>query len=239
VTCAYVSNVLGTIAPVEEIVRLAHEAGALVLLDGAQAVPHMPVDVRASDVDFLACTGHKMLGPMGIGVLYGKRRILESMPPFMGGGEMIRHVSSLESTWNDLPWKFEAGTPNVGAAVGLAAAVRYLERTGMEVVRAHDRRLAHYALQRLSECPGITVYGPEKRGALVAFTVDGIHPHDLASLLDEEGIAIRAGHHCAQPLHDRLGVPATSRASFYLYNDLGEIDALLQGIERALRVLRA
>jgi cysteine desulfurase/selenocysteine lyase len=195
------------------------------------------VDVSALDVDFLVFTGHKMLGPMGVGVLYGKRRLLEDMPPFLGGGEMIRRVSSFESTWNDLPWKFEAGTPNVGAAIGLAAAVEYLERVGMDAVEAHDRELASYALERLSELSGVTVYGPRHRGALVAFQVEGIHPHDLASLLDEEGIAIRAGHHCAQPLHERLGVPATSRASFYLYNDKSEIDALVEGIERAKRVL--
>jgi cysteine desulfurase/selenocysteine lyase len=230
---AYISNVLGTIAPVAEIARRAHDAGALVLVDAAQAVPHIPVDVRALDVDFLGFTGHKMLGPMGIGVLYGKREILEAMPPFLGGGEMIRRVGLRESTWNDLPWKFEAGTPSVGDAVALGAAVEYLQRVGMDAIQEHDARMAALALSRLRAIEGVRVFGPERRGAVIAFTVDGMHPHDLASLLDEQGIAVRAGHHCAQPLHDLLGVPATARASFYLYNDESEIDRLARGIEAA------
>lgn len=235
VATTFVSNVLGTVAPVREIARRAHDAGALYLVDGAQAVPHLPIDVRELDVDFMAFTGHKMLGPMGIGVLYGRRSILEEMPPFLGGGEMIRKVDYLSSTWNDLPWKFEAGTPSVGDAIGLRAAIDYLEAIGMEHVAANDARLAEYALARLREIPGVTTYGPENRGALVAFSVDGIHPHDLASLLDEDAIAVRAGHHCAQPLHNLLGVPATTRASFYVYNETRDVDALVEGIERAKR----
>lgn len=236
-TC--VSNVVGTVNPIGEIAARAHAAGALILADGAQAVPHMPVDVRELDVDFLAFTGHKMLGPMGIGVLYGRREILEAMPPFLGGGEMIRKVRLSGSSWNDLPWKFEAGTPSVGDAVGLAEGVRYLEGVGIEAVASHDRALAAYALEALREIEGLTVYGPEQRGALAAFSLEGIHAHDLASLLDEEGIAVRAGHHCAQPLHDRLGVPATTRASFYLYNDEGDVDALVAGLHRARQVMGA
>lgn len=236
VSVAYVSNVLGTIAPVAEIARRAHAHGAAILVDAAQAAPHLTVDVRALDVDFLALTGHKMLGPMGIGALYGRRALLEDMPPFLGGGEMIRHVELQASTWNDLPWKFEAGTPNVGGAVGLGAAVDYLQRVGMEAVAAHDRRLAQYALHHLRTIDGLRVYGPEERGALTAFSLADIHPHDLASLLDEQGIAVRAGHHCAQPLHQQLGVPATTRASFYLYNDEADVDRLVAGIGEARKL---
>jgi cysteine desulfurase/selenocysteine lyase len=239
VASTYISNVLGTITPVAEIVRRAHAGGAIVLIDGAQAVPHISVDVRALDVDFLAFTGHKMLGPMGIGVLYGRQQILEEMPPFLGGGEMIRRVSARTSTWNELPWKFEAGTPNVGDAVALAGAVEYLQRVGMEAIGEHDRQLARSAMDRLRAIDGVWVHGPEERGAVVAFTLDGVHPHDLASLLDEQGIAVRAGHHCAQPLHERLGVPATTRASFYLYNDEGDVDKLIAGIDVARHVLEA
>jgi cysteine desulfurase/selenocysteine lyase len=239
VSVAYVSNVLGTIAPADDIVRASHAAGAAVLFDAAQAVPHLPIDVHALDADFVAFTGHKMLGPMGIGVLYGRREILEAMPPFLGGGEMIRRVDLEGATWNDLPWKFEAGTPSVGDAVGLAEAVRYLQRIGMEAVEMHDRSLTGYAVERLRDVPGVRVHGPTIRGAVAAFSVEGIHPHDLASLLDERAIAVRAGHHCAQPLHDTLGLAATTRASFYLYNDESEVDALIEGIVHAQRVFLA
>lgn len=233
VASTYISNVLGTIVPVREMARRVHDAGATILIDGAQAVPHLPVDVRGLDVDFLAFTGHKMLGPMGIGVLYGRRAILEEMPPFLGGGEMIRHVGLRESSWNELPWKFEAGTPSVGDAVGLGAAVKYLDAIGMDAVAGHDRRLSRSAVEALRAVDGVQVYGPEERGAVVAFNLEGVHPHDLASFLDEQGIAVRAGHHCAQPLHDLLDVPATTRASFYLYNDERDVDALIDGVERA------
>lgn len=233
----YVSNVLGTITPVAEMARRAHAHGAVLLIDAAQAVPHFAVDVGSLDVDFLAFTGHKVLGPMGIGVLYGRREILESMPPFLGGGEMIRRVRLDGCTWNDLPWKFEAGTPSVGDAVGLGAAVDYLESIGMDSVAAHDRALAQYALERLGSIPGVTLYGPRERGAVVAFNLDGVHPHDLASVLDEQGIAVRAGHHCAQPLHDLLGIPASTRASFHVYNNRGDVDALIAGLEVARETL--
>lgn len=236
VASTYISNVLGTIAPVREMAKRAHDAGAMILIDGAQAVPHLPVDVRDLDVDFLAFTGHKMLGPMGIGVLFGRRALLEAMPPFLGGGEMIRRVGLRESSWNELPWKFEAGTPSVGDAVGLRAAVEYLQHAGMEAVAGHDRQLAGYAMQALQSVAGVHVYGPENRGAVVAFNLEGVHPHDLASLLDEQGIAVRAGHHCAQPLHDLLDVPATTRASFYLYNDERDVDALVAGLGLAKSV---
>ena len=239
VASAYISNVLGTIAPVAEVTRRAHEHGAVVLIDGAQAVPHMAVDVHALDVDFLAFTGHKMVGPMGVGVLYGRRSILQEMRPFLGGGEMIRHVDYETSTWNDLPWKFEAGTPSVGDAVALGTAVDYLQGIGLDAIAEHDRHLAGYALERLRAVRGVRTFGPEERGAVVAFAVEGMHPHDVASLLDESGIAVRAGHHCAQPLHQLLGVPATTRASFYLYNDESEVDRLVAGLETAMRIFGA
>jgi cysteine desulfurase/selenocysteine lyase len=237
VATTYISNVLGTIVPVAEVAHLAHGAGAVYLVDGAQAVPHVPVDVRGLGVDFLVATGHKMLGPMGIGVLYGRQDILQGMPPFLGGGEMIRRVGLQRSTWNDLPWKFEAGTASVGDAAALAAAVDYLSRLGMDRVAEHDRLLADFAMTSLEAIPGVHVIGPRERGALAAFTVDGVHPHDLASVLDEAGIAVRAGHHCAQPLHDRLGLSATTRASFYIYNDEKDVDRLAEAVEQAIRVL--
>jgi cysteine desulfurase / selenocysteine lyase len=237
VSTTYVSNVLGTRVPVAEVARRAHAAGALSMVDAAQAVPHIAVDVRALDVDFLAFTGHKMLGPMGIGVLYGRREILEAMPPFLGGGEMIRRVGYERSTWNDLPWKFEAGTPSVGDAVGLGAAIRYLQAVGMDRIEEHDQHLVRYAVGRLGEIPDLTIHGPAERGALAAFSLPEMHPHDVASLLDEQGIAVRAGHHCAQPLHDALGLAATTRASFYLYNNESDVDRLIDGLDHVLRTL--
>lgn len=233
----YVSNVFGTITPVVEMTRRAHRHGAKVLIDAAQAAPHMQVNVRGLDVDFLAFTGHKMLGPMGIGVLYGRLEILEEMPPFLAGGDMIRTVGLNSSTWNDLPWKFEAGTPNVGDAIALGVAVQFLHQIGMESISQHDRALADYAVGRLGEIPGLRVHGPRERGPIVAFTIDGIHPHDIASLLDEEGIAVRAGHHCTQPLHEMIGVAATTRASFYVYNDFQDVDRLVRGLARAKSIL--
>lgn len=239
VASTYISNVLGTIVPVTEIVRRAHRHGAVVLIDGAQAVPHLAVDVRGLEVDFLAFTGHKMLGPMGIGVLYGRKSILEEMPPFLGGGEMIRHVEYGSSTWNDLPWKFEAGTPSVGDAVALGAAVKYLQAVDMDVIADHDRHLTRYAVDQLRQIDRLRIFGPEERGAVVAFSIEGMHPHDVASLLDESGIAVRAGHHCAQPLHNLLGVPATTRASFYLYNDEDDVDSLVAGLRTAMSIFDA
>jgi len=234
VGCIHASNVLATVNPVERLAELAHEAGALMLVDGAQSAPLLPVSVEDLGCDFYACSGHKMLGPTGIGVMWGKPEILEGMDPFLGGGEMIREVHLDHSTWNDLPYKFEAGTMNIAQAVGLGAAVDYLDELGMQNVREHERRLGGYAYRQLSEIEGITIYGPEKdRTGLVSFSLPDVHPHDLSQLLDEEGVAIRSGHHCAQPLMRRLGVVATSRASFYLYNTEEEVDALVEALGRA------
>ena len=232
---AYMSNVLGTINPVAEMVKLAHEAGAIVLLDGAQAVPHLPVDVQALDIEFMAFSGHKMLGPTGSGALYGKRQLLEEMPPWMGGGDMIATVRLDGSTWNELPYKFEAGTPSVAEAIGLGIAVDYLSALGMDKVYQHEHVMIGYGLDRLSEVTGLTVHGPDAdhKGAVAAFSLKGIHPHDLAQILDAEGIAVRAGHHCAMPLHEEMGLGATTRASFYLYNTPSEIDRLVEGLYKA------
>lgn len=235
VTVVHVSNVLGTVNPIAEMARQAHEAGALILVDAAQSAPHMPVDVRALDVDFLTFSGHKMLGPTGSGVLYGKRDLLEAMPPWMGGGDMISRVSLEGSTWNDLPYKFEAGTPSIAEMIGLGYAVDYLTALGMERVQAHEHALTAYALDRLAEVSGITLYGPDasKKGGVATFTMQGIHAHDVAQMLDAEGVAVRAGHHCAQPLHDRFGISASARASFYLYNRPAEVDTLIEALYKA------
>lgn len=234
VAVTMVSNVLGTINPVKEIIRKAHAVGAVVLVDGAQAVPHMPVDVQDLDCDFLAFSGHKMGGPTGSGVLYGKETLLDAMPPFLSGGDMIRKVEWESATWNRLPWKFEAGTPAFVEGIGLGAAVDYLTGMGMEAIAAHERELTAYAMEQLSALPGLTIIGPpaQQRGGVVAFTFRQIHPHDVAHMLDMEGIAVRAGHHCAQPLHRRLGLTATVRASFYLYNTADEVDRLVRALER-------
>jgi cysteine desulfurase/selenocysteine lyase len=234
VGCIHASNVLGTINPVEELAELAHSVGALMLVDGAQSAPHMPVDLEALGCDFFACSGHKMLGPTGVGVLWGRPETLEEMDPFLGGGEMIREVRLEYSTWNELPYKFEAGTMNIAQAIGLGAAVDYLGALGIENIREHELRLGEYAYEKIREIEGITVYGPEKnRTGLVSFTLPEVHPHDLSQILDEEGIAIRSGHHCTQPLMRRLGVAATARASFYLYNTEEEADALVEALERS------
>jgi cysteine desulfurase/selenocysteine lyase len=235
VAVTHVSNVLGTVNPVQEIVARAHAAGAVVLVDAAQSVPHLPVDVEALDCDFMAFSGHKMCGPTDAGVLYGRPVLLEEMPPFLTGGGMIRRVERTEASWNDLPWKFEAGTPAIAQAVGMGAAVDYLSAVEMEAVWAHEQALAAYTLERLAEAPGVHAFGPpaEGRCGVVAFTVESIHPHDLAQVLDGEGVAIRAGHHCAQPLHERFGLGATARASFYLYNTCAEVDRLVEGIQKA------
>ncbi len=237
----HMSNVLGSIAPARQLIDAAHRAGALVLVDGAQSVPHLPVDVQALDCDFLAFSGHKMYAPTGIGVLYGKRHLLEAMPPWQGGGDMIRTVSFAGSTWNDLPWKFEAGTPDIAGAIGLGAAVDYVERFGMEAIREHEVALTAFTLDILRSIPGVTVPGPaeaSRRGGVISFLVDSIHPHDLGTILDEQGIAIRAGHHCAQPLMEDLGVPATARASFALYTTQEDVLRLADGIQRAQRLFR-
>ena len=239
VSFTWVSNALGTINPVVELTRRAHAVGAVVFLDAAQAVPHLPVDFQATGADFLAFSGHKMLGPTGIGALVAKREHLESMPPFFGGGEMIREVMLQKSTWADPPSKFEAGTMNFADAVGLGAAIDYLSALGMDAVHAHGYALAVQAIEKLERIPGVTVYGPpvaEDRGAVLSFTVADIHAHDVAGELDREGIAVRAGHHCAMPLHARLGVPATARASFTVYNDATEVERLAEGIEKVKAV---
>ena len=234
----HVSNVLGTVNPVAEIARLAKARGVTTVVDASQSAAHMKLDVKALGVDFLACTSHKMLGPTGIGVLYGRRELLEAMPPFLGGGEMIRTVSLTESTWNELPWKFEAGTMAIAEAVGLGAAVRYLEALGMEHVFAHDQELAAYAMERLAELPGVRVLGPPaaKRGGVVAFTVEGVHPHDVATVLDRDGVCVRAGHHCAMPLHEQLGVAASARASFHCYSLPEDVDALVTGLHKVIQL---
>ncbi len=232
VAFTHMSNVLGTINPAKEMIALAHQAGAITLLDGAQSVPHFPVDVQNLDVDFLAFSGHKMCGPTGIGILYGKMHLLEAMPPFLGGGDMIRAVHLGSFVPNDVPYKFEAGTPAIAEAIGLGAAVDYLQSVGMSAIAAHEHALTAYALERLEEIPGLHLLGPaaEAKGGVASFTFDGVHPHDVAQVLDRYGIAVRAGHHCAQPLHERFGVPATTRASFYLYTTKEEIDKLVEGL---------
>ena len=232
------SNALGTINPVEELIRRAHAVGAVVLVDAAQSVPHLGVDVRALDADFLAFSGHKMLAPTGIGALYAKREHLEAMPPFFGGGEMIREVKLTGSTWNDIPFKFEAGTMNIADAIAFGVAIEYLEGLGMDLVRRHDAELTSLAMEGLGTIPGVTIYGPpaSERGGIVSFTLDGVHAHDVASVLDREGIAVRAGHHCTMPLHAKFGIAATTRASFYVYNVPEEIDRLVAGVRKAKQV---
>ncbi|MDP9226707.1 MAG: aminotransferase class V-fold PLP-dependent enzyme, partial [Actinomycetota bacterium] len=235
VALSLMSNVLGTINPVRFVADAAHAAGARVLVDAAQAAPHLAFDVNELDADFLAFSAHKMCGPTGAGVLYGRPDLLEEMPPFHGGGEMIREVWADHATWNEIPYKFEAGTMNSADVIGMAAAKEYLDSLGMDSIREHEMALASYARERLIDA-GATVYGPteaSKRGGVVSFNVDGVHPHDMATIVDQEGICIRAGHHCAQPLMRRLGVAATARASFYVYNDVHDVDALVVALEKA------
>ncbi|HKQ98668.1 MAG TPA: cysteine desulfurase [Candidatus Polarisedimenticolia bacterium] len=237
VAMAHVSNALGTVNPVATVAKMAHERGALLLVDGAQAAPHLPIDVRALDADFYAFSPHKAFGPTGIGVIYGKAALLESMPPWQGGGDMISSVSFEKTTYNRLPWKFEAGTPDIAGAVGLGAAIAYLDRLDRTALEAHERDLLEYASARLRAEPGVTVLAADApRVGVASFTLDGVHPHDVGTILDMEGIAVRAGHHCAQPLMDRLGVHATARASVAFYNTRAEIDALVAGLARVREV---
>jgi cysteine desulfurase/selenocysteine lyase len=241
VCVAHVSNVLGTINPVAEITRRAHLAGAVVVIDGAQAVPQLPVDLRAIDADFYAWTGHKVYGPTGIGILHGRRELLEAMPPFMGGGHMIKVVGETESSWTDLPWKFEAGTSQIAEAIGLGAAVDWVQALGIDQIRAHERSLTADALERLASVPGLTVHGPasaDDRGGLISFVLDGVHPHDVGEILGREGVCIRTGHHCAQPLMRRLGAHATNRASFGAFNTETDIDRLLEALGSVARVMQ-
>lgn len=238
VAFTHMSNVLGTINPAGEMIAAARAAGAVTLLDGAQSVPHLPVDVQALGVDFLAFSAHKMLGPTGIGVLYGRRELLEAMPPFLGGGDMIKRVELGRFTANDLPHKFEAGTPAIAEAIGFGAAVDYLTALGMENVQSYEHDLTAYALERLAEVPGVRVFGPEAehKGGVAAFTFDGVHPHDVAQILDGEGVAVRAGHHCAQPLHIKFNIPATTRASFYIYNTREDVDRLIHALYKVKEI---
>jgi cysteine desulfurase/selenocysteine lyase len=242
VAFTHVSNTLGTITPAREMVEMAHAAGALVLVDGAQAVPHLPVDVQELGCDFYAFSGHKMLAPMGSGALWARRELLEEMPPFLAGGEMIREVHLRRSEWNAIPWKFEAGTPDVGAAIGLGVAADYLRDLGMDRVREHERELVAYTLDAIRrELPEVSLYGPsaDERGGVVPFNVQGVHPHDVAQVLDRFGIAVRAGHHCTMPLHERLDLPATARASFSVYTTTDDIDALVKGLHEVVRIFGA
>ena len=229
------SNVFGTINPIAEIVKMAHDVGALVLVDGAQSVPHHSVDVSKLGCDFFAFSGHKMMGPTGVGVLYTKPALLEEMNPFMGGGEMIREVSMEKSTWNDIPWKFEAGTPNIAQVIGMGAAIDYINEIGLQSIADYEKELLSYTKEKLQNIPGLSIYGKAKeKGAVISFNIGKIHPHDVAHILDTSGIAIRAGHHCAQPIMKYLKVPATNRASFYLYNTFEEIDSLIEGLTKTV-----
>ncbi|HSF27876.1 MAG TPA: cysteine desulfurase, partial [Nitrosopumilaceae archaeon] len=241
VTFSHMSNVLGTITNAEEIISKCHKRGVKVLVDAAQSVPHMKVDVQKLGCDFFAFSAHKMLGPTGVGVLWARKEILENMQPFNGGGDMIREVHKYETTWNDLPYKFEAGTPNIADVIGFSAAIDYLENIGMDKVREHEIELTKYALEKMSAIKGIKLYGTpdmKKRGGVISFNLGDIHPHDLATIIDEDGIAIRSGHHCAQVLMERLDVSATSRASFYIYNTKEEVDVFIRSLNRARELFR-
>lgn len=241
VSLVHISNVLGTINPVKEMGKLSHEVGAKLLVDAAQSIPRMRIDVDELGCDFLVASGHKMLGPTGIGFLYGKEEMLNKLPPFLGGGDMIREVYLDHSIWNELPWKFEAGTPNIADAIALGVAVDYLSKMGMENVFNHEKTLTEYALSKLSDVKNLIIYGPkttENKSGVISFTVKGIHPHDIAQILDKEGIAVRSGFHCAMPLHQKLEVPATCRASFYIYNTKEDIDKLVLGIEKAKNIFK-
>ncbi|MCR1993776.1 cysteine desulfurase SufS [Bacillus subtilis] len=232
VAVSHVSNVLGTVNPIKEMAKITHDNGAVIVVDGAQSTPHMKIDVQDLDCDFFALSSHKMCGPTGVGVLYGKKALLENMEPAEFGGEMIDFVGLYESTWKELPWKFEAGTPIIAGAIGLGAAIDFLEEIGLDEISRHEHKLAAYALERFRQLDGVTVYGPEERAGLVTFNLDDVHPHDVATVLDAEGIAVRAGHHCAQPLMKWLDVTATARASFYLYNTEEEIDKLVEALQK-------
>jgi len=239
VAIAHVSNALGTINPVREMVALAHERGIPVLVDGAQAVPHLAVDVRALDADFYAFSSHKMFGPTGVGILYGKTALLEAMPPYQGGGDMIRSVTFEKTIYADLPYKFEAGTPNIGGGIGLGAAIDYLQQVGIHAVESFEHELLTYATEKLQTVPGLRIIGTAKeKASVVSFVMEGIHPHDIGTILDHEGIAVRTGHHCAQPVMQRFGVPATARASFAFYNTKEEVDALERALRKVIEVLR-
>jgi cysteine desulfurase/selenocysteine lyase len=241
VAFTHMSNVLGTINPAAEMISLAHQAGAVTLVDGAQSVPHFAVDVQQLDVDFLAFSGHKMCGPTGIGILYGRRSLLESIPPFLGGGDMIKRVELRSFLPNELPHKFEAGTPSIAEAIGFGAAVDYLSDIGLDAIARHEHQIISYAMERLEEIPGVKVYGPpaDQKGGVAAFTLQSIHPHDVSQILDRDGVAVRAGHHCAMPLHMKFNLTATTRASFYLYNTVEEVDRLVESIYKVKKIFKA
>ena len=237
VSIGHVSNALGTINPVKRMIEMAHKAGALTLVDGAQAVPHLTVDVQSLDADFYAFSGHKLIGPTGIGVLYGKAVLLNAMPPYQGGGDMIRTVTFEKTTYNDLPYKFEAGTPDIAGGIGLGAAIDYLNAIGMDKIAAYEHELLLYGTEALSQIPGLKIIGTAKeKAAVLSFVIEGIHPHDIGTVLDRQGIAVRTGHHCAQPVMDRYHIPATTRASFAFYNTIAEIDALVAGLHKVKEV---
>ena len=241
VCLSQMSNVLGTIVPVDEMIKMAHNDGIQVLIDGAQSVPHLPVNVQKMDCDFMAFSAHKMLGPTGVGVLYVKEEILEKMSPFIGGGDMIKEVHKYRTVYNDIPYKFEAGTPNIADVIGFGAAIDYLDAIGMDNIREHEMEMTRYAIKSLEGVKGVTIYGPcneNHRGAVISFNIGDIHPHDFATIMNDQGIAIRSGHHCAQVLMDRLGLSATSRASFYIYNTTQEIDMFIDALESARKVFR-
>jgi cysteine desulfurase / selenocysteine lyase len=240
VSVTHISNVLGTINDVKEISKIAHENDALMVVDGAQSVPHMKMDVKELDADFLAFSGHKMLGPTGVGALFGKEKILQNMSPFLYGGEMIKEVTYKYTKFNDIPWKFEAGTPNIAQVIGLGAAVDYLNKTGMEKIEEYEKELVKYAYETITKIEDVDIIGPgiQNRSGLISFKIKNVHAHDVAQVLDEDGIAVRAGHHCAMPLHSKLGISATTRASFYLYNSMKEIDKLVDGIKKSIRIFK-
>ena len=241
VSVSHMSNVLGTIVPINDMIKMSHEKGIPIVVDGAQSVPHMPVDVQKMDCDFMAFSAHKMLGPTGVGILYVKKEILEKMPPFIGGGDMIKEVHKYDTRYNDLPYKFEGGTPNIADVIGFAAAIDYLNKIGMDKVREHEVELTGYALDKITRVKGVTLYGPRNtkdRGGVISFNIGDIHPHDLATIMNDHGVAIRSGHHCAQVLMERLDVSATSRASFYIYNTKEEVDIFVSALEEARRIFK-
>src|SRR5919109_120183 len=241
VSVTHMSNVLGTIVPINEMIKMSHEKGVPVLVDGAQSVPHMPVDVQKMDCDFMAFSAHKMLGPTGVGILYVKKEILEKIPPFIGGGDMIKEVHKYDTRYNDLPYKFEGGTPNIADVIGFTTAIDYLNNIGMDKVREHEIELTKYAIDKITRVKGVTLYGPRNtkdRGGVISFNIGDIHPHDLATIMNDHGVAIRSGHHCAQVLMERLDVSATSRASFYIYNTKEEVDILVRALEEARRLFK-
>lgn len=241
ISLAHVANALGTINPLKPIIQKAHAANAKIFVDAAQSAPHIPLDVQYLDCDFLAFSGHKLGGPTGIGALYVKKKLLEDMNPFMSGGDMIREVTETRASWNELPWKFEAGTPAIAEAIGLAAAIEYVNAIGLTNIRIHEKRLLAFAIKSLNKIPGVKLFGPsdpETQSGIISFTLDGVHPHDIATILDEDNIAIRAGHHCCMPLMERLKIPATARASFWVYNNEDDIEKLVKGIEKIKRIFR-